>query len=105
MYHHNFVMISFSKAQKLDTEETTVTLKDLTPSVEYELVVKAGNANGTSILSPPITFVVADKFIIKTNGAQPSTEIGLLAFKVLYMKGFHLLSNNNASSYMIFSYF
>ena len=77
MYNHNFVMISFSKAQKLDTEETTVTLKDLTPSVEYELVVKAGNANGTSILSPPITFVVADKFIIKTNGAQPSTEIGL----------------------------
>ena len=63
-------------AQKLDTEETTVTLKNLTPSVEYELVVKAGNSNGTSVLSPSITFVVADKFIIQTNGAQPSTDIG-----------------------------
>ena len=66
-------------AQKLDTEETTVTLKNLTPSVEYELVVKAGNSNGTSVLSPPITFVVADKFIINTNGAHPSTDIGLHA--------------------------
>ena len=94
-------MISFSKAQKLDTEETTVTLKDLTPSVEYELVVKAGNANGTSILSPPITFVVADKFIIKTNGAQPSTEIGLWISKVLYKKDLDVLSNNNASSFMM----
>ena len=63
-------------AQKMDVEGTTATLKNLTPSVTYELVVKAGNTNGTSVLSEPITFIVADKFIIKTNGAQPSTEIG-----------------------------
>ena len=60
----------------MDVEGTTATLKNLTPSVTYELVVKAGNTNGTSVLSEPITFIVADKFIIKTNGAQPSTEIG-----------------------------
>ena len=78
----------FRVAQKLDTEATTVTLTNLTSSVEYELVVKAGNANGTSVLSPPITFVVADKFIIKTNGAQPSTEIGLKIF-VLFLDVSH----------------
>ena len=79
----------FRVAQKLDTEATTVTLTNLTSSVEYELVVKAGNANGTSVLSPPITFVVADKFIIKTNGAQPSTEIGL-QLCVLFLDMCHL---------------
>ena len=51
----------------MDVEGTTATLKNLTPSVTYELVVKAGNTNGTSVLSEPITFIVADKFIIKTN--------------------------------------
>ena len=72
----------------MDVEGTTATLKNLTPSVTYELVVKAGNTNGTSVLSEPITFIVADKFIIKTNGAQPSTEIGESKMFIHYARVF-----------------
>jgi hypothetical protein len=36
--------------------------------VTYELVIKAGNANGTSQLTPPIKFITADKYIIEARG-------------------------------------
>jgi hypothetical protein len=55
-------------AKKIDTSETTINLDELIPGVTYELVVKAGNANGTSQLTPPIKFVTADKYIIEAKG-------------------------------------
>ena len=35
--------------------------------VPYELVIKAGNANGTSQLSPPLKFIAADEYIVETR--------------------------------------
>ena len=90
----------------MDVEGTTATLKNLTPSVTYELVVKAGNTNGTSVLSEPITFIVADKFIIKTNGAQPSTEIGESNIFIGYACiQIYVLSNRNVVVSIEFAFY
>ena len=59
--------ICCSLPQKIDTSNTNITLHNLEPEVTYELVVKSGNPQGTSILSAPITFVTADKYIVKSN--------------------------------------
>ena len=88
----------------MDVEGTTATLKNLTPSVTYELVVKAGNTNGTSVLSDPITFIVADKFIIKTNGAQPSTEIGESCI-FIFNAHLNVLSNRNVLRCIKFAFY
>jgi len=37
----------------------------------FELqVVKAGNANGTSQLTPPLKFITADKYVIEAKGSS-----------------------------------
>ena len=36
---------------------TKIEIEDLQPGVTYELVIKAGNANGTSQLTPPLKFI------------------------------------------------
>lgn len=59
-----------SNAEKIDTAETSVTLSDLKPGVTYELVVKAGNSNGTSQLTEPITFVTAENYIVSTTNGK-----------------------------------
>ena len=46
------------KAYKVDTSQTYYTIENLLPGVEYELVIKAGNANGTSQLTPPLRLVI-----------------------------------------------
>ena len=51
----------------MDTPFTNVTIDNLEPDVSYELVVKSGNSEGTSHLTPSVTFVTADKYIVKTS--------------------------------------
>lgn len=55
---------------KTDTVARRIVLEDLQPGTTYELVVKAGNSNGTSQLTPPLKFVTADKYIIATSPVQ-----------------------------------
>ena len=55
-------------AKKIDTSETSINIDELIPGVTYELVIKAGNSNGTSQLTPPIKFITADKYIIEAKG-------------------------------------
>ena len=49
---------------KTDTVARRIVLEDLQPGTTYELVVKAGNSNGTSQLTPPLKFVTADKYVL-----------------------------------------
>jgi len=74
-------------ARKIDTAETTVHLEDLLPGVTYELVVKAGNANGTSQLTPPLKFITADKYVIeaKVYSDTPSIVGALVAVLLLLL--------------------
>ena len=46
---------------------TKIEIEDLQPGVPYELVIKAGNANGTSQLTPPLKFITADEYIVETQ--------------------------------------
>ena len=64
----------FRTANKTDTINKKVVLTGLTPGVAYEVVVKAGNSNGTSQLTTPITFVPADQYIIASP--KQSTDVG-----------------------------
>ena len=67
--------IHFRLAKKIDTSETTINLEELIPGVTYELVVKAGNSNGTSQLTPPLKFITADKYIIEAKGKDSDRTI------------------------------
>ena len=61
------------RAHKVDTSRTKITIEHLTPGVPYELVIKAGNANGTSQLTPPLKFITADEYIIETSRSYSQT--------------------------------
>jgi hypothetical protein len=64
--------VGAQETNKTDTVARRVSLAGLTPGTAYELVVKAGNSNGTSQLTPPLKFVTADKYIIATSPVQGS---------------------------------
>ena len=51
----------------MDTPEKHATLENLAPGATYELVVKAGNSNGTSQLTSPLKFVMAKNYIVQTT--------------------------------------
>jgi len=74
------------KAKKVDTSRTKIEIEDLQPGVTYELVIKAGNANGTSQLTPPLKFITADEYIVETQRQftkVPSIVGALLAILLL----------------------
>ena len=83
----------------------------------YELVIKAGNANGTSQLTPPLKFIAADEYIVENSikvSKIPSMVGALLAVILLivivalviwyykfggkkYLPNFKRKSNQNSS--------
>ena len=98
------------KALKVDTSRTKITIENLDPGVPYELVIKAGNANGTSQLTQPLKFITADEYIVETQRSysQGPTIIGVLlaltsiivlvAFGVWYFNRQRKLTSGNTSS-------
>jgi hypothetical protein len=62
------------KADKNDTSDTKLRIGQLISGKAYELVVKAGNSNGTSQLTTPLKFLTADEFIITSPSTK--TDIG-----------------------------
>lgn len=48
---------------KNDTKETNILITGLKDDVTYELVIKAGNQIGTSMLTDPMKFSTAEKYI------------------------------------------
>ena len=99
------------------TFRTKIIIENLQPGVPYELVIKAGNANGTSQLTPPLKFVAADEYIVENSikvSKIPSMVGALLAVFLLvvivalviwyykfggkkYLPNFKLKSNQNSS--------
>jgi len=68
LYRVFWRMVGTNEAtNKSDTVKRKLVLKGLQPGTEYELVVKAGNSNGTSQLTHPLKFVTADNFLIATS--------------------------------------
>ena len=98
------------KAKKVDTSRTKMTIENLDPGIPYELVIKAGNANGTSQLTPPLTFITADEYIVESPRSlnQTPSIVGALMAVILivvilvlglcYYKGGRKLFHSNQSS-------
>lgn len=55
------------QTDKNDTRKTWLTLTGFKENMPYELVVKAGNRDGTSTLTEPLSFTLSDKYIISAS--------------------------------------
>lgn len=72
---------------KSDTVQRKLVLTSLEAGTTYELVVKAGNSNGTSQLTAPLKFITADKYIIATSPVQSNAggAVGIVLAVVLVL--------------------
>ena len=71
---------------KNDTVDTKLKLSNLVGGTTYELVVKAGNSNGTSHLTAPLRFITGDEVIIETSarrGSGASEVVGIVVAVVV----------------------
>ncbi|XP_023302537.2 Ig-like and fibronectin type-III domain-containing protein 1 [Lucilia cuprina] len=55
--------ISSSEVRRIDVKETSVNIDGLKKDVLYELVVKAGNSYGASVLTEPIKFTLGEHHV------------------------------------------
>lgn len=65
------------QTDKNDTRLTWLNLVGLKENLPYELVVKAGNRDGTSTLTEPLVFTLSDKYIISTSTHSNNPQIGV----------------------------
>ncbi|XP_062560024.1 Ig-like and fibronectin type-III domain-containing protein 1 [Armigeres subalbatus] len=73
-------VISGLGTSRLDAQETSIKLEGLKPNVMYELVIKAGNHFGASVLSEPLRFTVGDQHITSASQASNAGVIsGIIA--------------------------
>merc|ERR1712150_135188 len=70
------------RALKVDTSRTKITIENLKPGIAYELVIKAGNANGTSQLTQPLKFITADEYIIETQRSSFDADLFGILFAI-----------------------
>ena len=70
------------RALKVDTSRTKITIENLKPGIAYELVIKAGNANGTSQLTQPLKFITADEYIIETQRSAFDADLFGILFAI-----------------------
>ncbi|EAA05182.4 AGAP011355-PA [Anopheles gambiae str. PEST] len=65
---------------RLDAKETSIKLEGLKPHVMYELVIKAGNHLGASVLSEPLRFTLGDQHITSaSHGTNAGVVSGIVA--------------------------
>ena len=95
--------VGSKSANKSDTVQRKLVLHDLHSGTTYEVVVKAGNSNGTSQLTHPLKFITADEFIIATSPVRSNVGgavgivlavfivLGLVAVVIYVMKKKNLI--------------
>lgn len=65
---------------RLDAKETSIRIDGLKQGVMYELVVKAGNHYGASVLTEPLRFTLGDHHVTSaTQSSNAATVSGILA--------------------------
>ena len=89
-------------ANKSDTISRKLVLSGLESGTRYEVVVKAGNSNGTSQLTKPLNFITADQFIIASpaQGTDVGGAVGV-AFAVIIVIGNIEIFHLSAPHYLI----
>ncbi|XP_018795157.1 PREDICTED: Ig-like and fibronectin type-III domain-containing protein 2 isoform X1 [Bactrocera latifrons] len=66
-----------TEIRRLDVKETTVNINGLKKDVLYELVVKAGNSFGASVLTEPVKFTLGDHHV--TSATTYSNAVGTIS--------------------------
>jgi len=66
------------KSDKNDTTDSSLRIVGLLENVAYELVVKAGNHEGTSKLTEPLSFTLSDKYIISASTRHIHSQVGVV---------------------------
>lgn len=56
--------------EKNDTKSTSVIIAGLKENEAYELVVKAGNRDGTSALTEPLGFTLSDRYVFSSTTSK-----------------------------------
>lgn len=77
-------------SQKIDTNETSVRIKSLKAGIQYETVIKAGNSQGTSVLTPHLLFYTEDNAISSAHtgpGSSAGLGIGISFLVILIVVG------------------
>ncbi|XP_037879473.1 Ig-like and fibronectin type-III domain-containing protein 2 [Glossina fuscipes] len=72
---------SSNEVRRIDVKETSVNIDGLKRDVLYELVVKAGNTYGASVLTQPIKFTLGDHHVTSatTSYSHVGTVSGIVA--------------------------
>ena len=69
-----------------DTPKRSFTLDSLVPGKLYEVVLKTGNAKGTSHLTPPIVFATDNHVFIETSFYRAETNLtAIIVFLVVFI--------------------
>lgn len=63
------------KTNKNDTKQTWLTISGLEENAPYELVIKAGNRDGTSTLTQTTSFTLSDKYIISASTQSSKIQL------------------------------
>ncbi|XP_061398078.1 uncharacterized protein LOC133333805, partial [Musca vetustissima] len=70
--------LSGSEMRRIDVKETSVNIDGLTKDVLYELVVKAGNTYGASVLTEPIKFTLGEHHVTSATTSY-SNAVGTIS--------------------------
>lgn len=64
---------------RVDTREMSIRVRDLRPNVVYELMIKAGNQNGSSVLTEPVKFQLGKNISSETGSSSTGALLGIFA--------------------------
>ncbi|KAH8405330.1 hypothetical protein KR222_005359 [Zaprionus bogoriensis] len=64
--------------QRIDVKDTTISINGLKKDVLYELVVKAGNMYGASVLTDPIRFTLGEQHVTSATSSY-SSAVGTIS--------------------------
>lgn len=64
---------------RVDTKDLSIRISDLRPNIVYELLVKAANQYGSSVLTEPIKFQLGDQAINSAGGSILGIIAGIIA--------------------------
>uniref|UniRef100_W8ADW8 Ig-like and fibronectin type-III domain-containing protein C25G4.10 n=2 Tax=Ceratitis capitata TaxID=7213 RepID=W8ADW8_CERCA len=70
-------LLNSTEIRRIDVKDTTVNINGLKKDVLYELVVKAGNSFGASILTEPVKFTLGDHHV--TSATTYSNTVGTIS--------------------------
>ncbi|ALC43811.1 CG17839 [Drosophila busckii] len=74
----NNVPVGTLEIQRIDVKDTTISINGLKKDVLYELVVKAGNSYGASVLTMPIRFTLGEHHVTSATSSY-SSAVGTIS--------------------------